>query len=243
MFEFELGKKLENFGLFYSVYRAKVVDNKDEENRGRIKVIVPGIIEIPKEGIIAEPCFSFCGRDYGEFIVPEVGDIVWVLFEQGDPKCPVWLGSWFTKEEVPEEFKKESKVRGWKTPYGHVFIFDDKDKLIECHTKEGLKLVLDDNNDRIVLDDKGRRIVIDNRAGRMVLDNKGRKIILTDNEIKIGSESSSQPLVLGYSLLAWLSTLYAWASAVGGMVGLLPVNFGCQAPTPQTFLSQQQKTE
>jgi uncharacterized protein involved in type VI secretion and phage assembly len=65
------------------IYRALVVDRDDPEHRYRLKVHVPA----SGADAWAEACLPFA-----IFTLPEVGDMVWVAWEDGDPRFPVWLG-------------------------------------------------------------------------------------------------------------------------------------------------------
>ena len=73
---------------FCGKYRAIVQDNKDPENRGRIRVSCPSVFGSSLSGW-CEPCFPV-----GDFYVPDVGKPVWVEFQQNDLKKPVWVGTW-----------------------------------------------------------------------------------------------------------------------------------------------------
>ena len=75
---------------FFGVYRGIVEDTKDPENRRRLEVRVPALLG--EEKIWAEPCIP-----PGLQLMPEVGDIVWVEFEAGDPSLPVWIGTLYGK--------------------------------------------------------------------------------------------------------------------------------------------------
>jgi hypothetical protein len=75
---------------FFGVYRGIVEDIKDPENRRRLKVSLPALLG--EEKMWAEPCIQ-----PGLQLMPEVGDIVWVEFEAGDPSLPVWIGALYGK--------------------------------------------------------------------------------------------------------------------------------------------------
>ena len=86
---------------YFGKYRGTVLLNADPENRGRLIVIVPDVLNILPSSW-ALPCFPFTGMQSGFFVVPEIGSGVWVEFEQGDPDYPIWSGGWFgSTEEVP----------------------------------------------------------------------------------------------------------------------------------------------
>lgn len=79
----------------YGVYRGIVVDNKDPQNNGRIRIKVPQLFhEEPTEW--AWPSFSATGRQKA----PTVGQGVWVMFEGGDVAFPIWVGV-FGKNQGP----------------------------------------------------------------------------------------------------------------------------------------------
>jgi hypothetical protein len=70
---------------FMGIHRAVVVDASDPLGRGRLRV------EIPNDSTAwALPAIP---PDEGTMPTPGPGDGVWVLFEDGDPAYPVWLGS------------------------------------------------------------------------------------------------------------------------------------------------------
>lgn len=115
---------LERFGKFYSSYRGYVVDNEDPEGLNRILVKVPSIAPDKTFNSWAYPK-TFSGSNYGAQILPMVGDLVWVEFEQGKLDFPLWSHGHFTKGEKPEEFIS-SKVYGFKSPEGQVVVIDDR---------------------------------------------------------------------------------------------------------------------
>ena len=65
-------------------YRATVVDNQDPEMRGRMCVSV--------EAVDPTPAWANPSADAAHLERPPVGASVWVAYENGDPRYPVWLG-------------------------------------------------------------------------------------------------------------------------------------------------------
>jgi hypothetical protein len=68
------------------VYRAVVEDAADPEGLRRLRLRVPSVY-----GDVVTPWVSACVAP-GSRRQPKVGDGVWVMFEEGDPQRPVWIG-------------------------------------------------------------------------------------------------------------------------------------------------------
>ena len=85
---------------YYGLYRASVVNNIDPMLQGRILVTVvePGGL-FPSSW--ANPCVPVAGKQSGVFVLPAINSGVWIMFEEGDPDQPVWLGGWWSLGEVP----------------------------------------------------------------------------------------------------------------------------------------------
>ena len=105
------------------LYRARVEYNRDPRGLGRVKVRIPqlhkgGNGEEDSVGERSLPWafpgnFSMAGCDFGEFMVPPVGALVWIAFEAGDTEKPVYFGG------VPvhgETKKTYNKIPGAKWP-------------------------------------------------------------------------------------------------------------------------------
>ena len=142
------------FGRFYSLYRAevKVVDDGNDQNR--IKVLVPAVSKTELKAW-AYPVTPFAGADHGVSFPPEKNEFVWVMFEEGDPSFPVYIGQWYAKQELPTEFQAtaDPAVRGIKTRGGHLLLFDDTSgqKTITIQSAGGHKVVIDDTDGRVIL--------------------------------------------------------------------------------------------
>ncbi len=86
---------------FYGKYRGMVFNNIDPMQTGRIQVQVPDVLG-PGMTSWAMPCVPFAGKQSGVFVLPQIGDGVWVEFEQGDIDYPIWVGGfWGSTAEVP----------------------------------------------------------------------------------------------------------------------------------------------
>ena len=138
------------FRRYYSFYRAQVVSNEDEEKRGRIQVKMPQLFgDDPLPNWVEPKEFSGASKGKGHFNPPEVDDWVYVEFEGGDQRYPVYSGGWYGEEELSEEFAYVDGLptqRGWVNKYGHVFKFVEtpgKEQII-LSTPSGHFLVLDD---------------------------------------------------------------------------------------------------
>src|SRR6266404_5907386 len=90
-------ERLEN--AWYGKYRGVVVDNKDPEQLGRLRLMVPSVFggskkPKPEDPFVTDwawPCVPFGGKDnQGFFFVPDEGAKVWVEFEEGHLDCPLW---------------------------------------------------------------------------------------------------------------------------------------------------------
>lgn len=117
------------FKRYYSIYRAQVVDNKDPQKRGRVMIKVPtlfGDFVLPQ---MADPRdFRNSAKGKGEFYPPDVDDWVFVEFEGGDQRFPVYSGGWYSKGDLDPIFEHTADgiplVRGYKDKFGHYWIFD-----------------------------------------------------------------------------------------------------------------------
>lgn len=116
---------LEYFGVYYSSYRGMVADNNDPLGLGRLILVIPMI-----SGDQPYTCWAFqkgcySGKGYGSQIIPSIGDVVWVEFERGSPKKPIWDFGYWGKEEKPTDTNLDKLTNYWfKTPKGI---------LIECY--------------------------------------------------------------------------------------------------------------
>jgi hypothetical protein len=68
----------------YGIYRGTVVNTADPLMQGRLQI---NVASRAFGASWAEPC-----REYKSTAAPPIGTQVWVMFEDGDPTHPVWMG-------------------------------------------------------------------------------------------------------------------------------------------------------
>lgn len=85
--------------VYDGIYRGVVEDVNDPLKIGRCKIRVPSIHgNLQQSEIKLLPWARYVsplptGKDKGMYIIPELKDVVWVIFEGGNKNYPVYIGS------------------------------------------------------------------------------------------------------------------------------------------------------
>lgn len=124
---------LEYFRRYYGFYRGTCVDVEDPEEQGRILVRVPVVTWGNTNPMWAWPIMPWGGRDSGMFVVPDVDDPVYVVFENGDANRPMYLGGYWPKVDGSDNYAEglgaytsgKPTKRIFKTKAGHELSFED----------------------------------------------------------------------------------------------------------------------
>lgn len=126
---------------YYGKYRGIVTDNQDPKNLGRIKANVPAVLGDIESGW-ALPCVPYAGNGVGMYTIPPSGAGVWIEFEAGDVSRPIWSGTWWADNELPNQATPDIKVI--KTASGHTITLDDTSgsEKVEILEKNGAKIVM-----------------------------------------------------------------------------------------------------
>jgi uncharacterized protein involved in type VI secretion and phage assembly len=169
----ELVRQIET--RYHGKYRGLVVDNRDPEDLGRLRVQVPSVLGDEVVTGWATPCVPYGGNaGTGWFVLPDIGAAVWVEFEEGDLEFPVWVGTYWSKpggkSEVPGPNQPDGSAapsggpaptrRILKTAGGHTIQIEDEagQEMILIHqAADDLTIVLD-----------GKGITIAHGAGSFV---------------------------------------------------------------------------
>ena len=121
---------LERFNLYYSEYRGIVVDNKDPENLHRVKLQVPQVFGQYTLDYWAWPKNIRANKDEGFQMLPKKNEIVWVSFEHGNPRRPVWSYGYRGDGDYIDEELTDPNIVWFKTRAGHKIVVDDTNELI-----------------------------------------------------------------------------------------------------------------
>jgi len=103
-------------GRFTGIYRGVVKDNDDLEEKGgrllRVKVDIPQVYgkKINEQDLPwAFPACNLWGGSrkdgfpYGVCFIPPIESHVWIMFENGDPSRPLYLGSVYGNKDADPE--------------------------------------------------------------------------------------------------------------------------------------------
>lgn len=142
------------------IYRARVEDNNDPLKLGRVRIRVPLLHGFEGNGVSKRnlPWASYCaasgGYGYGSMIVPEVGEYVFVLFEDNSVSKPVYLGSVFgTGATSAKAYGSESNQGVWYGVPGDSEVPKDildsyPNKKAVYKSPKGSSILVDDSNEK-----------------------------------------------------------------------------------------------
>ncbi len=134
----------------------------DPAGEQRVQIKLP-VLDAEQPELWARLLQFHASKGFGAFFVPEVGDEVLVGFFDGDPSCPVILGSLYSSNrEPPYALEAENNTKAVVTRCKHKLEFDEKDMVITLATPAANKLVLSDKDKSILLQDQnGNKILLD----------------------------------------------------------------------------------
>jgi uncharacterized protein involved in type VI secretion and phage assembly len=150
-------------------YRGIVIDRDDPERLGRLKVRVPSLLGDAVTGW-AFPVSPYAGADVGFFFIPQVDDLVWVEFAEGELEHPLWTGCGWAKPGGNAEIPKEAQqsypdLHVLKTKSGSVIVLNDAagQEQIIVRAREGCEITIDPNAGLITV--KAASVVVQSVGG------------------------------------------------------------------------------
>jgi len=99
-------------------------------------------------------------------MLPKVGDGVWIEFEGGDLRFPIWSGGWFANNQRPQP--QGERVRVIVSDRGHRIVLDDEDNKISIAHADGPEITMSGSS--IVLSVGGSELKI---TGSKISLNRG----------------------------------------------------------------------
>lgn len=183
------------------IYTARVVDTKDPEGLGRVKVSLDGFataLELPWIRLVG----PYASNSFGVSFLPEVDDEVVVL--QGDADAVdqmVCLGSVYNGKNKPKHSDDDGKnnIKEIRTRSGHAITFDDTDgeEKLTIHTPDQkLELEFDHKEGTVTLT-SDKKIVVKVPDGKISVECKdaelkasGETTVKGDSKITVEGQSS-----------------------------------------------------
>jgi len=136
---------IETAERFHSSYFGKyrgLVTAVDEKN-GRIQAQVPNLLS-GKDSPWALPAVPFAGPNFGLLLLPEVNDIVWIEFEEGNLAVPIWTGFVWADNDIPKP--GAARVRVLVSKSGHKLVMDDAAGKLQLLHSDGAEITMTKND-------------------------------------------------------------------------------------------------
>ncbi len=163
----------------------------DPEKNGRVQIEIP-TLNGENNMVWARLGSTWASKDYGSFVIPDVGDELIVGFFNDDPCYPVVLGSMYSSgRKSPYELTAENDVRALVTREKIRVVFDEKDKSLTIETPAKNSIVISDKEKGIVLSDQNGNKIVMNDSGITIESSKAVNIkAKTNAALEAGSAAS-----------------------------------------------------
>lgn len=215
----DVTRGLERFcGRYYGTYPGIVIDNKDPDDRGRVRATCPAI-NMPRDKDVPNDFWMLPsmngmgttpnGQTTGMFHPPDEGTNVWIQFQFGDPRSPIYMGGFITTKQTADTFHSDDmddvgpSKRGIRTKAGHFIRFNDDPDNLEITIARGngegeptsqfISLTKDGNT--LITNDKGSMVYMnaeDDETTVQTLDGNGNvlsMLFLGNDKITIMTKS------------------------------------------------------
>jgi uncharacterized protein involved in type VI secretion and phage assembly len=194
-------------GLFYGGYLAEVVSLDDPDALARVQLRLLNFDGVDGHDgpIWARVACPFAGDNRGAFLLPDVGDEVFVVFVNGDPRLPVIVGGLWNGTDSPPE-----TISGGR----------NRRKVIR--SKNGVKITLDDQTGQeqfIVETPGGQRITLKDGPGSIIVeDSNGNSTKLEPSGVTVTTSSKTTVNASLVEITAGMVTVNAGLSRFSGVV-------------------------
>lgn len=196
----------------FGVMVGTVAKNYDKDMPGRVCVSIPVRDTDANELQWARVAMPSHGKNWGHYFLPEVGDQVLLVFEQGNIEKPYVIGcvakdsNKFLKDAADQNNQYKKII----TKNGNGIIFEDnaqgegaKDKITIQTADEGHSVLLDNEKKQIVIKDKENknRIEMKTESGHMKIQAETKLVIEVGENIKLTMNGNNGGVTLECSKL------------------------------------------
>jgi uncharacterized protein involved in type VI secretion and phage assembly len=195
-------------GRWYGVFPALVVDIKDPDGQGRVKITLPWSPDTngSRYEAWARLATMMAGNNRGSWFIPDTNDEVLVVFEAGDPRRPYVIGGLWNGSDSPPE-----SMDGGGNNYKKVL-----------RSRNGVKITLDDNDGReqLVLETPGgQKLTMKDGPGSVeIVDSNGNSIKLETSGITVTASAKVTINAAQVEVSAGMVTVNAGMSKFSGVV-------------------------
>lgn len=177
-----------------------VLENNDAEKKGLLKIRLGSEGESKNicEGVKA--IAPFAGKEYGVYMLPEIGEQVVVGFLDGCFDRPFVLGSVYSSTDtmLSESFDTTNFVKKFKTKGGTIVEFSDKkgEETITIKTPKELAIIMKEKEQTITISTASSKIEIDGKNGKITLDAQ-KELLLKSGSAEFSLKSGGDVLLKG----------------------------------------------
>jgi uncharacterized protein involved in type VI secretion and phage assembly len=195
-------------GRWYGVYPAVVVDVRDPDGQGRVKVTLPWAADTggSRYEVWARLATMIGGSNRGSWFVPDVNDEVLIAFEGGDTRRPYVIGGLWNGSDAPPQ-SMDANGR------------NDKKVL---RSRNGVKVTLDDTDGHetfIAETPGGQKISLKDGPGMVeIVDSNGNSVKLDPSGVTVTAAAKVTVNASLISMSAGMVTVDAAMSKFSGVV-------------------------
>lgn len=180
----------------------EVTENWDSDHPGMVKVrLLFGDQEQSDLGWVPV-AVPYAGKEFGSYLLPEIGTRVVLAFHMGHAKSPCVIGCLWDQTNVlpPETANENNTVKTVITKGGNRITVSDEEgkEKITVKTKGELMLMLDDENQQLSLRDKEgeNEILLDAKEKTLTLSAKSKVVVKADGQEMLTADGSGKELTL-----------------------------------------------
>ncbi|HEY6000577.1 MAG TPA: phage baseplate assembly protein V [bacterium] len=195
-------------GRWYGVFPALVIDTKDPDGQGRVKITLPWAPDSSggRYEAWARLATLMGGSNRGSWFVPDTNDEVLVAFEGGDPRRPFVVGGLWNGSDQPPE-----RMDGGGNNYKKVL-----------RSRNGVKVTLDDQDgqEKLLLETPGgQKVTLKDGPGVVeIIDSNGNSVKLEVSGITVSASGKVTVNASQVAVSAGIVTVDAGMARFSGVV-------------------------